>query len=180
MTNLINLEDRKLKMETDKSLAVKMFVSLVNAQKDVGEPHVYLKEIYNTIRNLDSESEIIPNSPKFLTKKQIKATIHDDYLICLEDNVKLKMLKRHLKSVWNMSVEEYFKKWGLPNDYPVVCPNYSKQRSELAKHMKLGHRKNIRKAAKPGEIIDLEDLPKLYKAKNKTVALKPVNDELDL
>lgn len=68
----------------------------------------------------------------------IKKSVMPDYIICLEDGKKLKMLKRHLKTRYNMTPEEYRKKWGLPDDYPMVAPSYAKQRSELAKKIGLG------------------------------------------
>ena len=61
-----------------------------------------------------------------------------EFLVCLEDGKKLKMLKRHLKTSYNMTPEEYRQKWNLPRDYPMVAPNYAKQRSDLAKEIGLG------------------------------------------
>jgi predicted transcriptional regulator len=68
----------------------------------------------------------------------IKKSIAPDYLVCLEDGRKLKMLKRHLKTAYNMTPEEYRDRWGLPADYPMVAPNYARQRSSLAKKIGLG------------------------------------------
>jgi predicted transcriptional regulator len=68
----------------------------------------------------------------------IKKSITPDYLICLEDGKKLKMLKRHLRATYNLTPEEYRAKWGLPADYPMVAPNYADQRSEFAKKIGLG------------------------------------------
>ena len=68
----------------------------------------------------------------------IKKSVTPDYLICLEDGKKLKMLKRHLKTAYGMTPEEYREKWGLPADYPMVSPNYARQRSQLAKEIGLG------------------------------------------
>ena len=68
----------------------------------------------------------------------IRKSIAPDYLICLEDGRKFKSLKRHLRTKYDMSPEEYRAKWGLPKDYPMVAPNYAKARSELAKSMGLG------------------------------------------
>jgi predicted transcriptional regulator len=70
----------------------------------------------------------------------VKKSVHPDYIICLEDGKKLKMLKRHLKTAYNMTPEEYRERWGLPADYPMVAPNYAKQRSKLAKEIGLGTR----------------------------------------
>ncbi|MBT6138932.1 MAG: MucR family transcriptional regulator [Rhodospirillaceae bacterium] len=68
----------------------------------------------------------------------IRRSVQPDYVICLEDGKKLKMLKRYLRTTHNMSPEEYRAKWSLPSDYPMVAPNYSKQRSEYAKKIGLG------------------------------------------
>lgn len=68
----------------------------------------------------------------------VKKSVQQDYLICLEDGLKFKSLKRHLRSKYDMSPEEYREKWGLPADYPMVAPGYSAQRSKLAKKMGLG------------------------------------------
>jgi len=68
----------------------------------------------------------------------IKRSITPEFLVCLEDGRKFKSLKRHLRTKYNMSPEEYRAKWGLPKDYPMVAPNYAKARSDLAKQMGLG------------------------------------------
>ncbi len=68
----------------------------------------------------------------------IKKSVTDDFLICLEDGKKFKSLKRHLRSKYDMSPDEYREKWRLPADYPMVAPSYARQRSELAKKMGLG------------------------------------------
>lgn len=68
----------------------------------------------------------------------VKKSITDDFLICLEDGKKFKSLKRHLRSKYGMSPEEYREKWGLPYDYPMVAPSYARKRSALAKEMGLG------------------------------------------
>ena len=70
----------------------------------------------------------------------IKRSIHNEYLICLEDGKKLKMLKRYLRTKYSLSPDEYRQKWGLSADYPMVAPNYSKQRSNFAKTIGLGRR----------------------------------------
>ena len=80
------------------------------------------------------EAEPEPQEPAV----PIRKSITPDFLICLEDGRKFKSLKRHLRTKYNMSPEEYRAKWGLPKDYPMVAPNYAKARSELAKQMGLG------------------------------------------
>ncbi|MGE0628231.1 MAG: MucR family transcriptional regulator [Hyphomicrobiaceae bacterium] len=72
----------------------------------------------------------------------VKKSVTNDYLICLEDGKKFKSLKRHLRTHYNLSPEEYREKWGLPHDYPMVAPNYAAARSNLAKKMGLGTRRD--------------------------------------
>ena len=69
----------------------------------------------------------------------IKKSVTPDFIICLEDGKKFKSLKRHLRTRYAMTPDEYRAKWGLPHDYPMVAPNYAKERSNLAKRMGLGH-----------------------------------------
>ncbi len=68
----------------------------------------------------------------------IKQSVKPEYIVCLDDGKKLKMLKRHLRSTYDMSPDKYRQRWGLPADYPMVAPNYAKKRSELAKKIGLG------------------------------------------
>ncbi|MCY4190471.1 MAG: MucR family transcriptional regulator [Rhodospirillaceae bacterium] len=68
----------------------------------------------------------------------IKASVQPDFIVCLEDGKELKMLKRHLKTAYGMTPDEYRTRWNLPFDYPMVAPNYAKQRSRLAKQIGLG------------------------------------------
>jgi len=83
----------------------------------------------------------------------VKKSVTADYIVCLEDGKKLKMLKRHLRSTYNMTPDEYRHRWGLPADYPMVAPNYAAQRSAFAKKIGLGRngggkgRRGRRKAA---------------------------------
>ncbi|MBT4768996.1 MAG: transcriptional regulator [Rhodospirillaceae bacterium] len=74
----------------------------------------------------------------------IRKSITPAYLVCLEDGKRLKMLKRHLRTAYNLTPDEYRAKWGLPIDYPMVAPNYAKQRSEFAKKIGLGRKKGAR------------------------------------
>ena len=77
----------------------------------------------------------------------IKKSIHPDYIVCLEDGKKFKSLKRHLRTKYDLSPEDYRAKWGLPADYPMVAPNYAAARSELAKSMGLGQQRRKAVAA---------------------------------
>jgi len=75
----------------------------------------------------------------------VKRSINPDFLVCLEDGKKFKSLKRHLRTQYNMTPEQYREKWGLPADYPMVAPNYAVARSQLAKQMGLGQQRRRRK-----------------------------------
>jgi len=77
----------------------------------------------------------------------VKKSVTPDFIICLEDGKKFKSLKRHLRTQYNMTPEEYREKWGLPADYPMVAPNYAEARSALAKKMGLGQQRRKRAAA---------------------------------
>ena len=81
----------------------------------------------------------------------IKRSVTDDYIVCLEDGKKLKMLKRHLMTAYNMTPEEYRAKWGLKGDYPMVAPNYAAKRQELAKKIGLGRKRPAAPPAPPAK-----------------------------
>ncbi len=82
----------------------------------------------------------------------IKQSVKPEYIVCLDDGKKLKMLKRHLRTAYNMTPDDYRKRWGLPSDYPMVAPNYAATRSKLAKKIGLG-RKVGTKAKKPSKAM---------------------------
>lgn len=98
-----------------------------------------IRSIYNCLIGLDSvsHSQIETIQKPAIT---LKKSISPDYLVCLEDGKKLKMLKRYLRTTYNMTPEQYRTKWGLPPDYPMVAPNYAKQRSVFAKDIGLGRK----------------------------------------
>ncbi|MCW5699111.1 MAG: MucR family transcriptional regulator [Rhodospirillales bacterium] len=105
-----------------------------------------IPEVIHSVFGTLTDVEGTPTETKIEAQKPavpVRKSIMPDYIVCLEDGKKLKMLKRHLQTTYNMSPEEYRTKWGLPSDYPMVAPNYAKQRSEFAKRIGLGR--------KPGE-----------------------------
>lgn len=79
----------------------------------------------------------------------IRASIKPDYIVCLEDGKKLKMLKRHLMTHYQMTPDDYRRRWGLPADYPMVAPNYAEKRRELAKKIGLGRKPTDKRGRKP-------------------------------
>lgn len=104
----------------------------------------FVESVFKTLAILDSQPAIAPERPQ--PAVPIRKSVTDDHIICLEDGKKLKMLKRHLKTSYGMTPEEYRERWGLPMDYPMVTKNYAAQRSSLAKKIGLGkHEKTLKK-----------------------------------
>jgi predicted transcriptional regulator len=101
----------------------------------VGDLPALIEDIYKTLSTLGETPEV-PEAAK--PAVPVKRSVFPDYIVCLENGKKLKMLKRHLKTAYNMTPEDYREKWGLPADYPMVAPNYAKHRSALAKEIGLG------------------------------------------
>jgi predicted transcriptional regulator len=102
--------------------------------------------VYGSLRSL--EGQVAQARPEPLRPAvPIRKSVTSEFLICLEDGKKLKMLKRHLRSTYNMTPDEYRSKWGLAPDYPMVAPNYAERRSEFAKKIGLG-RGTSRQAAR--------------------------------
>jgi predicted transcriptional regulator len=95
-----------------------------------------INEVYAALSNLGQAQHRPPErqEPAIPLKKSVTA----DYIVCLEDGKKLKMLKRHLRTAYGLTPEQYREKWGLPADYPMVAPNYAKKRSTLARQIGLG------------------------------------------
>ena len=93
------------------------------------------------VSNAGSETALEAAKPAVSVKKSMTP----DYLVCLEDGKRFKSLKRHLRTQYNMTPEQYREKWGLPSDYPMVAPNYAVARSQLAKKMGLGQQRRRRK-----------------------------------
>jgi predicted transcriptional regulator len=101
-----------------------------------GEIPELIQQVYLTLSNVGGNGTVSPEKPQ--PAVPVRRSVHSDYIICLEDGKKLKMLKRHLKTAYNMTPEEYRARWDLPADYPMVAPNYAVQRSDLAKKIGLG------------------------------------------
>ncbi len=102
-----------------------------------------IREVHDTLAGVSGAGGREPERPT--PAVAIKKSVTPDFIICLEDGKKLKMLKRHLKTAYGMTPEQYRERWGLPADYPMVAPNYAKQRSRLAKQIGLGTRSRQKK-----------------------------------
>lgn len=99
---------------------------------------ILIDQVYKTLASVGAEPE--PAEEKPIPAVPVKKSVTPDHIVCLEDGKKLKMLKRHLKTAYDMTPEEYRDRWDLPADYPMVAPNYAKQRSKLAREIGLGTR----------------------------------------
>ena len=104
-----------------------------------------IQQVYATLANISKGQSPAAERPQ--PAVPVKRSITPDYIVCLEDGRKLKMLKRHIKTAYNMTPEEYRERWRLPPDYPMVAPNYAKQRSSLAKKIGLGTKPRRRQQA---------------------------------
>ncbi|MBV8681375.1 MAG: MucR family transcriptional regulator [Caulobacteraceae bacterium] len=136
----------------DKAEIIEMTAEIVAAYVEnntvaAGELPGLIQSVHRALSGVTAGPEAVEAPPKE-PAVPVRRSITPDHLVCLEDGRKFKSLKRHLRTKYNMSPEEYRTKWGLPKDYPMVAPNYAKARSELAKQMGLGQ--GGRQAARTG------------------------------
>jgi len=126
----------------DRSEVIEMTADIVSAfvsnnSVPATELPALIQSVHRALSSVSSTPEVVESTPRE-PAVPVKKSVNPDFLVCLEDGRKFKSLKRHLRTKYNMSPEEYRAKWGLPKDYPMVAPNYAKARSDLAKQMGLG------------------------------------------
>lgn len=102
-----------------------------------------ITNVYGALAGLGGVEPVQEEKPE--PAVSVRASVKPDYIVCLEDGKKLKMLKRHLMTHYNMTPEDYRQRWNLPADYPMVAPNYAEKRRELAKKIGLGRKPNARR-----------------------------------
>lgn len=135
INNIIPFVSKNSKNESiSEIMLLQIAINIVSKEKkenDSLENNIHsIKQYYKMLLDIISVNK---NIPLYKQKGlELKDTYSDDFIICLEDNKKLKILKRHLRTKYNMSLEEYKVKWGLPNDYPSVCTKYSNKRKKIA------------------------------------------------
>lgn len=112
---------------------------LSNNKIDAKDIPGLIRQVYKTMEQLNRSETSLSRSVR--PAVPIKDSIKPDYIVCLEDGKRLKMLKRYLRTKYNLSPEDYRKRWSLPPDYPLVAPNYAQKRKELAKSIGLGKNK---------------------------------------
>ena len=136
------MSDNKSKHEGESSTILRLVTDIVSAyvgKNAVGSEDLpmMIRTVHSTLLQLDQGP--IPTETKDLVPAvPIKKSVTADFIVCLEDGKKLKMLKRYLRAQFGMTPEESRARWGLPVDYPMVAPNYAAQRSTLAKQIGLG------------------------------------------
>lgn len=135
--------------QANSSGLLELTVEIVAAH--VGNNSVALADLPQLIQEVYKTLAAVGTTPAPVERPQpavpVKKSVTPDYLVCLEDGKKLKMLKRHLKTAYNMTPEEYRERWGLAPDYPMVAPNYAQHRSSLAKKIGLGTKPRKRRRA---------------------------------
>ena len=133
-------EEELLRMTTD---VVAAYVS--NNTLPTAQLAEVINAVYSSLKSLEGQVAQVQPEP-LKPAIPIRKSVTPEFLICLEDGKKLKMLKRHLRSTYNMTPDEYRSKWGLVPDYPMVAPNYAERRSEFAKKIGLGRSTGRRSA----------------------------------
>jgi len=135
--------------EANRSDLLRLSADIVSAY--VGQNHVaqgalpdLVQDVFGALNGLSGAPEPAAPVERQRPAAPISRSVHQDYIICLEDGKRLKMLKRYLRSRFDMSPEEYRRKWGLPPEYPMVAPAYAARRSEFAKQIGLG--RGVRRA----------------------------------
>ena len=116
-----------------------------NNSVPAGDLPTLIAEVYAAFDRIEGAPEQPAVAEKQKPAVNPKRSVHDDYIICLEDGKKFKSLKRHIMTHYNMTPEQYREKWGLDPSYPMVAPNYAAARSQLAKDMGLGRQRKGRK-----------------------------------
>jgi predicted transcriptional regulator len=109
-----------------------------------------INTVYNSLRGI-SGGAVAPSPESLKPAVPVRRSVTPEYLVCLEDGKKLKMLKRHLRAAYGLTPDEYRAKWGLPPDYPMVAPNYAAQRSDFAKKIGLGRKPGQRPGRRRGD-----------------------------
>lgn len=104
-----------------------------------------IHDVHAALVRIAASGGVDPSAEALKPAVPVKKSVTADYIVCLEDGKKFKSLKRHLRTQYSMSPEDYREKWGLPSDYPMVAPNYANARSALAKQMGLGQQRRKRR-----------------------------------
>ena len=118
-----------------------------NNDVTVNDLPALITNVYGALAGLGQPAAVVEETPE--PAVSIRSSVKPDYIVCLEDGKKLKMLKRHLMTHYNMTPDQYRQRWNLAPDYPMVAPNYAEKRRELAKSIGLGRKPGARRGRKP-------------------------------
>lgn len=135
MNEMVTVGNKELLVELTAEIVAAYVGNHVVPAADLGS---LIAEVHSALSGTTGQEVVAPVVEKPKPPVPIKKSVHNDYLICLEDGMKFKSLKRHLMTHYGMTPEEYREKWELPADYPMVAPSYAEARSRLAKQMGLG------------------------------------------
>ena len=119
---------------------------VANNNVEVSDVPTLIQTVYSALAGLGGEEQ--PKEERPEPAVSVRASVKPDYIVCLEDGKKLKMLTRYLRTNYDMSPEEYRQRWDLPSDYPMVAPNYAEKRRELAKQIGLGRKPGQKRGRK--------------------------------
>jgi predicted transcriptional regulator len=151
-----HLIERETNMDSPQS---EMSETLITLTSDIVAAHVsnntvsvdeiggLISNVYTALAALGQSATVVEATPE--PAVSIRASIKPDYIVCLEDGKKLKMLKRHLMTHYNLTPDQYRARWNLAADYPMVAPNYAEKRRELAKKIGLGRKPGVKRGRKP-------------------------------
>jgi predicted transcriptional regulator len=128
--------------QVDRSVLLELAAKIVSAHVannhvDAGGLPALIQSVFDALSGVETT---VPVEQTLVPAVSIKQSVKQDHIICLEDGKKLKMLKRHLMTAYQMTPEQYRAKWGLPRDYPMVAPDYAERRSVLARSIGLGRK----------------------------------------
>ena len=118
-----------------------------NNDVTVNDLPTLITNVYGALAGLGQPAAVVEEVPE--PAVSVRSSVKPDYIVCLEDGKKLKMLKRHLMTHYNMTPDQYRQRWNLAPDYPMVAPNYAEKRRELAKSIGLGRKPGARRGRKP-------------------------------
>lgn len=135
MNELATIGNKELLVELTAEIVAAYVGNHVVPSGDLG---ALISDVHSALSSTSGQEVVAPAVEKPKPPVPVKKSVHNDYLICLEDGMKFKSLKRHLMTHYGMTPEDYREKWELPSDYPMVAPSYAEARSRLAKEMGLG------------------------------------------
>lgn len=111
---------------------------ITSHQTPLEEISTVISRVYQTLSAIENNPHVLTSKPRKDPAVPVNESVFDDYIVCLEDGKQLQMLKRHLSTMYGMTLEQYRERWSLPHDYPMVSPSYARRRSAIARNTGLG------------------------------------------